>query len=41
MTIIPGNLEPEVIEKLQNLAHSHGRSLTEEIKVILVVVCQV
>lgn len=36
MTIILDNLEPEVIEKLQNLAHSHGRSLTEEIKVILV-----
>ena len=35
MTIILDNLEPEVMEKLQNLAHSHGRSLTEEIKVIL------
>ncbi|ACK67882.1 hypothetical protein PCC8801_3938 [Rippkaea orientalis PCC 8801] len=35
MTIILDNLEPEILEKLQTQAISHGRSLTEEIKVIL------
>ncbi|MBP0035950.1 MAG: hypothetical protein J7524_22785 [Roseofilum sp. Belize BBD 4] len=35
MTIILENLEPEILEKLQNKAISHGRTVTEEIKVIL------
>ncbi|WP_293133795.1 hypothetical protein [Okeania sp. SIO3I5] len=35
MTIILDDLEPEILEKLQNQALDHGRSLTEEIKVIL------
>ncbi|MGK7939270.1 MAG: hypothetical protein AB4062_03770 [Crocosphaera sp.] len=35
MTIILDNLEPELLEKLQTQAISHGRTLTEEIKVIL------
>lgn len=36
MTIILDNLEPEILEKLANLANSHGRTLTDEIKVILI-----
>jgi hypothetical protein len=35
MTIILDNLDPEIVEKLANLATYHGRTLTEEIKVIL------
>jgi plasmid stability protein len=35
MTIILDNLEPEVIKTLQVMANAHGRSLREEIKVIL------
>lgn len=35
MTIILDNLEPEILEKLKNKAISHGRTVTEEIKVIL------
>ncbi|MEA5535523.1 hypothetical protein [Crocosphaera sp. XPORK-15E] len=36
MTIILDNLEPEMLKQLQNQATSHGRTLTEEIKVILI-----
>ena len=35
MTIILDNLEPEILEKLQNQALNNGRTLTEEIQVIL------
>ena len=35
MTIILEDLEPEILEQLETLANSHGRTLTEEIKVIL------
>ncbi|CCQ56231.1 FitA-like ribbon-helix-helix domain-containing protein [Crocosphaera watsonii WH 8501] len=35
MTIILDNLDPEILEKLETQATSHGRSLTDEIKVIL------
>ncbi len=35
MTIILDNLEPEILEKLETQATFHGRSLTDEIKVIL------
>ena len=34
--IILDDLEPEILEKLQNQAISHGRTLIEEIKVILI-----
>lgn len=35
MNIIIDNLEPEILEKLQNQAITHGRTLREEIKLIL------
>ncbi len=35
MTIILDNLDPEILEKLETQATSHGRSLADEIKVIL------
>lgn len=35
MTISLDNLEPEILEKLQTQATSHGRTLSEEIKMIL------
>ncbi|NET14880.1 MAG: hypothetical protein F6K08_19620 [Okeania sp. SIO1H6] len=35
MTIILDNLEPEILEKLQDQALHNGRTLTEEIQVIL------
>ncbi|MDJ0597239.1 MAG: hypothetical protein QNJ37_00105 [Crocosphaera sp.] len=34
--IIFDNIEPEILEKLQNQASSHGRTLIEEIKFILI-----
>ena len=35
MTIILDNLDPEILEKLETQATSHGRSLTDEIEFIL------
>ncbi|NEP03663.1 MAG: hypothetical protein F6K25_26990 [Okeania sp. SIO2G4] len=35
MTIILDDLEPEILEKLQDQALHNGRTLTEEIQVIL------
>ncbi len=36
MTIILENLDPEILEKLQNQAISHGRTLIEKIEIILI-----
>ncbi len=35
MTIILDDMEPEILERLQNQATYHGRTLIEEIKFIL------
>lgn len=35
MTIILDDMEPEILERLQNQATDHGRTLIEEIKFIL------
>jgi len=36
MDIVINNLEPEIIEKLKTRAKTHGRSLMDEIKLILI-----